>query len=163
MFNWQEHIYLCVCVCIYTHIYMCVQSLQSCLTLCNPKTWARQAHLSVGFSRQEYWSELPCPRPGDLPDPGTECSFSCVSCIAGGFFTTEPLGKPNTHARTHTHTHTHTHMLYTWNIVNQWYFGEKKQWLLLGTLSLTCLFWGKPAVLWTVLEKGWTLRSESNE
>ena len=35
-------------------------------------TVARQAPLSVGFSRQEYWSELPCPPPGDLPDPGIE-------------------------------------------------------------------------------------------
>ena len=35
-------------------------------------TVARQAPLSMGFSRQEYWSGLPCPPPGDLPDPGTE-------------------------------------------------------------------------------------------
>ena len=38
-----------------------------CATLC---TVARQAPLSVGFSRQEYWSGLPCPPPEDLPDPG---------------------------------------------------------------------------------------------
>ena len=31
-----------------------------------------QASLSIGFSRQEYWSRLPCPPPGDLPDPGIE-------------------------------------------------------------------------------------------
>ena len=37
-----------------------------------PWTAARQAPLSMGFSRQEYWSRLPCPPPGDLPDPGTE-------------------------------------------------------------------------------------------
>ena len=35
-------------------------------------TVAYQAPLSVGFSRQEYWSGLPCPSPGDFPDPGTE-------------------------------------------------------------------------------------------
>ena len=35
-----------------------------------PYTAAHQASLSVGFSRQEYWSGLPCPPPGDLPDPG---------------------------------------------------------------------------------------------
>ena len=35
-----------------------------------PRTVARQAPLSMGFSRQEYWSRLPCPPPGDLPDPG---------------------------------------------------------------------------------------------
>ena len=37
---------------------------------CHPSTVARQAPLSVGFSRQEYWSGLPFPSPGDLPDPG---------------------------------------------------------------------------------------------
>ena len=45
---------------------------QSCPTLCNPRTVAHQAPLSMGFSRQECWSGLPCPPPGDLPDPGTE-------------------------------------------------------------------------------------------
>ena len=43
---------------------------QSCLTLCNPTTVAHQAPLSMGFSRQEYWSGLPFPSPGDLPNPG---------------------------------------------------------------------------------------------
>ena len=52
-----------------------VQSPQSevaqlCPTLVTPWTVARQAPLSVGFSRQEYWSGLPFPSPGDLPDPG---------------------------------------------------------------------------------------------
>ena len=37
-----------------------------------PWTVAHQAPLSVGFSRQEYWRELPCPPPGDLPDGGIE-------------------------------------------------------------------------------------------
>ena len=43
---------------------------QLCPTLVTPWTVARQAPLSVGFSRQEYWSGLPFPSPGDLPDPG---------------------------------------------------------------------------------------------
>ena len=41
-------------------------------------TAAHQAPLSMGFSRQEYWSELPCPPPGDLPDPGTEPMSLCL-------------------------------------------------------------------------------------
>ena len=41
------------------------------------------------FHRQEYWSRLPFPSPGDLPDPGTE---PMSSVLAGGFFTTEPPG-----------------------------------------------------------------------
>ena len=45
---------------------------QSCPTLCNPRTGAHQAPLSMGFSRQECWSALPCPSPGNLPDPETE-------------------------------------------------------------------------------------------
>ena len=46
------------------------------------RTIACQAHLSMGFSRQEYWGCLPCPSPGDLPHPETEPS-SHVSCIDG--------------------------------------------------------------------------------
>ena len=42
-------------------------------------TVARQAPLSLGFSRQKYWSGLPCPPPGDLPDSGTEPMSSAVS------------------------------------------------------------------------------------
>jgi len=46
---------------------------------------------SMGFSRQEYWSGLPFPSPGDLSGPG----FKPMSpALAGGFFTTEPPGKP---------------------------------------------------------------------
>ena len=45
---------------------------QSCLTLVTLWTVAHQAPLSMGFSRQEYWSGLPFPSPGDLPDPGIE-------------------------------------------------------------------------------------------
>ena len=43
-----------------------------CPTLVTPWTVARQAPLSMGFSKQEYWSGLPFPSPGDLPDPGIE-------------------------------------------------------------------------------------------
>ena len=50
---------------------MHAKSLQSCLTLC-PMDVARQAPLSMGFSRQEYWSGLPGPLSGDVPDPGIE-------------------------------------------------------------------------------------------
>ena len=56
-----------------------------------PHGLARQASLSMGFSRQEYWSELSFPSPGDLPDPGMEPVFPSV---AGRFFSTELPGKP---------------------------------------------------------------------
>ena len=45
---------------------------KSSLTLVAPWTVTCQAHLSMGFSRQEYWSGLPLPSPRDLPDPGIE-------------------------------------------------------------------------------------------
>ena len=47
-----------------------------------------QAPLSVGFSRQEYWSGWPCPSPGDLPDPGIEPESLMPLALASGFFTT---------------------------------------------------------------------------
>ena len=58
---------VCVCVCVCTRT-----RAQSCVVFATPWTAARQSPLSVGFSRQEYWSGLPFPSPGDLPCPGTE-------------------------------------------------------------------------------------------
>ena len=46
------------------------------------------------FSRQKYWSGLPCPSPGDLPHPGTEPKSPVSPALAGRFFTTQPPGKP---------------------------------------------------------------------
>ena len=54
-------------------------------------TVACQAPLSMGFPRQEYWSGLPFPSPGHLPDPGIG---PASPALAGGFFITEPCGKP---------------------------------------------------------------------
>ena len=52
---------------------------------------AYQAHLSMGFSRQEYWSGLPFPTPGDLPNPGMEPGSPALEADA---LTSEPPGKP---------------------------------------------------------------------
>ena len=60
----------------------------------NPWTVAQQAPLSMGFLKQEYWSELPFPSSGDLPDPATEPMSLMSPELAGGFFTTEPPRKP---------------------------------------------------------------------
>ena len=54
-------------------------------------TVAHQVPLSMRFSRQEYWSGLPCPPPGDLPDPGMEPTSLMSPELAGGFFTWETL------------------------------------------------------------------------
>ena len=55
---------------------------------------APRAPLSMGFPRQEYSSGLPFPIPGDLPHPGIEPVPLASPALAGGFFTTEPPGKP---------------------------------------------------------------------
>ena len=52
----------------------CVHA-QSCPTLCNPWALAHQAPLSMEFFRQKYWSGLPFPSPGDLPDPGIKPTY----------------------------------------------------------------------------------------
>ena len=57
-------------------------------------TVAHQAPLSMGFSRQEYWSGLPFPPPGDLPDPKIKPTSLASPALAGGFFATVPPGKP---------------------------------------------------------------------
>ena len=63
----------------------------SCVWLfATPWTVAHQAPLSMGFSRQEYWSGVPFPFPGDLPNPGIEPPSPALT---GRFFTTEPSGK----------------------------------------------------------------------
>ena len=56
-----------------------------------PWTVACQACLSMGLSKQENWRGLPFPSPGDLPNPGIELASPA---LAGGWFTTEPPGKP---------------------------------------------------------------------
>ena len=73
-----------LCLCSVTH---------SRSTLCDPWTVAPQAPLSVEFSRQEYWSGLPFPSPGDLPSPIIKPASPKSSALANGLFITEPPGK----------------------------------------------------------------------
>ena len=69
------------------YVRACVLSCFSPVRLfATPWTVARQAPLSMGFSRQEYWNRLPFPSPGDLPDTGIEPST--LKTPAGRFFTT---------------------------------------------------------------------------
>ena len=68
-----------VCVCVLA------QSVQLFAT---PWTVAHQAPLSMEYSRQECWSGLPFPPPGDLPNPGIEPTSLVSPALAGGFFTT---------------------------------------------------------------------------
>ena len=67
-----------------------VKSLRRVRLFATPWTVAHQASLSMGFSRQEYWSGLPFPSPGDLPDPGIEPGSPASEAFA---LTSEPPGK----------------------------------------------------------------------
>ena len=60
-----------------------------------PWTVVHQVPPSVGFPRQEYWSGLPFPSPGDLPDPGIEPMSPAFPALAGRFFTLCHLGSPH--------------------------------------------------------------------
>ena len=70
---------------------VCVKSLSHVRLLATPWTVARQAPLSMGFSRQEYWSGLPFPSPGDLPNPGIDPWSPALQVDA---LSSEPPGKP---------------------------------------------------------------------
>ena len=67
----------------------------------DPMDVAHPAPLSMGFSRQEYWSGFPCSPPGDLPDPGITSTSPTSTALAGGFFTTGATGQ----ARVSIHNH----------------------------------------------------------
>ena len=74
-----------MCVCVFVCMYLVASNSFATLW-----TIAHKAPLSMEFFRQEYWSGLPFPSPGALPDPGIKLTFPA---LAGGFFTAEPLGK----------------------------------------------------------------------
>ena len=68
----------------------------SCVQLfVTPWTVTCQAPLSMEFSRQEYWSRLPFPTSGDLPNPGIKPTSLASPALAGRFFTATPPGKPH--------------------------------------------------------------------
>ena len=73
------------CACVLS----CFSRVLFCMTLW---TVVSQAPLSMGFSRKEYWGGLPCPSPGDLPDPGIEPTSLMSPVLAGEFFTTSATG-----------------------------------------------------------------------
>ena len=78
-----------------THV-SCMCSVTSVVSdSATPWTVAYQGPLSMGFSRQEYWSGFPCPPPGDLPDPRVEPVSLTSPVLAGRFFTASPPGKPD--------------------------------------------------------------------
>ena len=79
-------LYVIVCFCLHA------QLLQSCPTLCNTNNCSPPGSSVHGFSRQEYWSGLPCPPPGYLPPPRDH--ISCLLHWQAGSFPLGPPGKP---------------------------------------------------------------------
>ena len=84
-----------VCIYIYLKVGVCAKWLQSQLFV-TLWTVAHQAPLSMGFSRQEFWSGLPCPPPVDLPNTRTEPKFLILPALAGGFLTTNATWEAHT-------------------------------------------------------------------
>ena len=82
---------LCACVCV------CVHSLSRVQLFVTLWMVAHQFPLSMAFFRQEYWSGFPLHTPGDLPDPRVELMSLAFPALAGGFFTSAPPGKPESH------------------------------------------------------------------
>ena len=76
MLQWWIHVIMLLWLCCFSHV-----------QLCDPIDIARQAPLSMGFSRQEYWSGLPCLPPEDLPNPGIKLSSLTSPALAGRSFT----------------------------------------------------------------------------
>ena len=73
---------------------VCAQLVPCVWLFATPWTVAHQTLLSMEFSRQEYWSGLPFPTPGDLPNPGKEPMSSVSPTLSGRFYTTAPPRKP---------------------------------------------------------------------
>ena len=87
-----------------------------------PWTIAHHVPLSMGLSRQEYWSGLPFPLPGDLPDSWMKPWSPVSPALSGGFFTTEPPGKPVSE-----HTYIYFLALAAERAKEQWYSSINEQ------------------------------------
>ena len=75
-------------------LYLCALSLSRVQLFATPWTVAHQAPLSMGFPKQEYWSGLPFPPPGDLPNPGIKPTSPVSSALQADSLPTVPEGKP---------------------------------------------------------------------
>ena len=90
---------------------------QSCLTFCDSLDFTRQAPLSMGFSRQEHWSGLPCPLPEDLPDPGTKPGSLASPAVASRFFTISTTWEANSIFKWPASKHTSFFFLFSYSFI----------------------------------------------
>ena len=110
-----------------------------------PWTVARQAPLSLGFSRQEYWSGLQCPSPGDLPDPGIKPRSPALQVDS---LPSEPPGKPYIcmcmcmYIYMHMNINTHTYNGFiTWSILTKFsrvLYGRRNNDFFQGSMETYC-------------------------
>ena len=101
-----------------------------------PWTVALQASLSMGFPRQEYWSGLPFPFPGNLPDPGIKPMPPESSALAGGFFTTVPHRKPLVFLQFSSVQFSHSLFMTSWTAARQASLSITNSWGLLKLISI---------------------------
>ena len=119
---------------MHTCMLSCFSHFQLFVTLW---TVACQGPLSMGFSRQEYWSGLPCPSPGDLPNPGIEPASLMSPALAGELLSLVPRGKPGT---------CHTWPLLCWGTfilhLIWWDFFNLFNWKIVQLCQmLFCIYW----------------------
>ena len=103
-----------------------------------PWTVACQTPLSMGFSRQEHWSGLPFPSPGDLPDPEIEPASPVPPALAGRLFTSEPPGKLQSPFLTSLPPYPHSKWQPGWRLS---FLQSRESVPLLPTPSATTLIW----------------------
>ena len=123
--------YLCICVCVRAHARSQAQLHSHVQLFATLWTIAHWAPLSIEFSRQEYWSRLPFPTPGDLPDPRIEPVSLMSPAFAGGFFTTSAPweAQSNTNAyqkyRPNIEASWETHLLSPLRFLESWLFNAE--------------------------------------
>ena len=126
---------------------VCVLSLFSHVWLFSTLgTVVFHAPLSMGFSRQEYWSGLPCPPPGDLPSPGTEPTSLLSPALVGRFFTSSATWEASVNCNSQMKRHK------AWRQT----FRRKKKWKLKfleasKTLASVVIFYFQSGYLYQVL------------
>ena len=105
-FTWQFQLIMCACVLSHIRLFVALWTV------------AHQAPLFMGFLRQEYWSGLPCPPPGDLPDPGSKLA-SNASCIDRQIFHTSTTWETQLIMRS-SHFGRHVYLLFYNSTVISW-------------------------------------------
>ena len=116
----------CVCVCVISHVWLFL----------TPRAVAWPTPLSMGFSRQEYWSALLFPSPGDLPNTGIERMSPVSPALASGFFITCCLGSPWVHIVRFKHFFSRKLLQNKFNLA--FYKHESDVWWLFASLLQLC-------------------------